>query len=721
MEHLLGETTQFHFDDALRTRWLGFDHSAHKPTSFHDYPTERGWDKTRLLSGDLSSAHPNQASKTPEDMASSAAAMVQSWLYFGVLEEVAGERVAIEMFVSTDIGADGFRTLHSTNLLHVLKMSNPIAGFLEHRNRGGATGLFDNLAQTMMDAKTVCVELQRFNLEPSMEYPLWSPLLDSILPSIILMLEAVEGVAKTFVPSHPQLSFDHIHFPPVAHKNRLERLINLGWCPFTIDILRKTTNNSVLSWIDAAQFKREPNRHLECDPSQCRLYQIDAATYKTKHVSEDCKCEFQNPNLEVIEFALSRGKIPAITVIDDSELRLDVTTFDSAKRGSYLAFSHVWADGLGSVSEKGLPSCQIRRLAKIASSMLRHDHPCFWIDSLCVPERKDLRKKAIILMAKTYASAAAVIVLDKDIQNISIRSPSEEVFLTIFGSGWMGRLWTYQEAALARKLVFQMKEGRYELDPNQLPSATVPLTTIWIHLARQLEKLTTKPKDQTPLISFAQTTLRWRSTTKSEDETLAIAGILGIDASVLLQYDGEERKAVFWKLLKSVPKGVIHLPGLKLRLNGFRWAPRTLLYQHLDGSNTMIWFKDGVAQCTDHGLVGNFEALILSKHYAAKPEQPIYLHEEESYSIYQITGLGDEDIQFVFNAVVLAGQSWGEFRGSARIATAIHMKASPLSDDFEYTGECTRRLAVRKVEETTLHDCKSCARATVQCIRLRLT
>ncbi len=648
--------------------------------------------------------------------------MVQSWLYLGVLEGVTGERIAIDLFVSKDIGVSGFMTLHSNNILNVLKTSNPVAGFLEHRNRGGAKVSFDNLAQTVMDAETVCVELQKSNFNPSLQYPTWAPLLESILPSIILMLEAVKGVAKMLAPSHPHRSSDFIHFPPVAHKERLERLINMGWCPFTLDKLRKNSNNSLISWIDVAQFKREANRHGECDSSQCRLYRIDPATYKTKHVSSDCTCEFQGPPLNVIQFALSRGKIPAITVVDDgSELRLDVTTFDSSKMGGYLAFSHVWADGLGSVSEKGLPSCQIRRLAKIASAMLKHDHPCFWIDSLCVPEQKDLRKKAIILTAKTYASAAAVIVLDNDVQNISIRSPSEEVFLTIFGSGWMGRLWTYQEAALARKLIFQMKDGRYELNPTRLPSSTLPLTIIWTQLAKELEKLRGTPDPKVPMIALAQATLRWRSTSKADDETLAIAGILGIDASELLKYDGEERKAVFWKLLKSIPKGVIHLPGPKLRLNGFRWAPKTLLYQPLDGSNTMISFKDGVAQCTELGLVGDFEAMVLAKSCTIKPDCPVYLDEEGSHSVYQIIGTDDVESQFQFNAVVLAGQSWGEFRAGIRIATAIKMTTSQLSDDFEYTGECIRRLVVRKIEETALYGRESMAPATVRRLRLCLS
>src|SRR5271154_97904 len=132
MEHLLRNPTKFKFDDAFRTRWLEFDHSAFSPTSFADYPTERGWDKERLLEGDLAGAHPSQQAKTREDIAFSAAAMVQSWLYFGFLEGICEERVDTTKFISITIEADGYRTLHSTELFNILKSSNAIATFLEH-------------------------------------------------------------------------------------------------------------------------------------------------------------------------------------------------------------------------------------------------------------------------------------------------------------------------------------------------------------------------------------------------------------------------------------------------------------------------------------------------------------------------------------------------------------------------------------------------------------
>ena len=94
-------------------------------------------------------------------------------------------------------------------------------------------------------------------------------------------------------------------------------------------------------------------------------------------------------------------------VFDAGELR--VLPSDG---GSYLAISHVWADGLGSTSEAGLPRCQVERLAALARSLVP-ESGAFWIDSLCVPRASDLRKTAIKAMGRTYKDAFAVLVLDQ--------------------------------------------------------------------------------------------------------------------------------------------------------------------------------------------------------------------------------------------------------------------------------------------------------------------
>lgn len=325
-----------------------------------------------------------------------------------------------------------------------------------------------------------------------------------------------------------------------------------------------------------------------------------------------------------------------------------------------------------------------------------NEKPTFWIDSLCVPYQHHLRKKAIMLMAKTYSLASGVIVLDRHVQNFRPTLCIEELLLTICGSGWMERLWTYQEAALARKLAFMTKDGLVELDPTpmRLPPAKLPLPTIWMYLVQQLEKLTKRPRARGQMIGAVHSTLRWRNTSKDDDETLAIAGMLDVDVADLLVLKGEERKAKFWKLLGTVPKNIIYLAGPKLSIDGFGWAPRTLMY-HLDGASTMN--SDGEAICTDRGLVGQWKALVLREKLVTKLGVDIYLEDEENSEwVYHLTGLGGGGDEFVFDVVLIPGDNWRS--GPATIAAAVLVDPEGVgAGGSEMTVALTQRMALRSV------------------------
>jgi hypothetical protein len=149
------------------------------------------------------------------------------------------------------------------------------------------------------------------------------------------------------------------------------------------------------------------------------------------------------------------------------------------------------------------------------------------------------------------------------------------------------------------------------------------------------------------------------------------------------------------------------LAGAKLSLHGFRWAPQTLLHQpQVVGSNTMMSFMDGEAKCTEHGLVGEFQALMLMSDCTTDPNVRIYVHEDVSDSVFELIGIDEfEAKEFSFNAVLLAGRGWEAMRDSdARIGTAIHLKSSHSTEEFQYTGERMSRLVVRRLAKETMYD-----------------
>ncbi|KAK4220981.1 hypothetical protein QBC38DRAFT_461991, partial [Podospora fimiseda] len=114
------------------------------------------------------------------------------------------------------------------------------------------------------------------------------------------------------------------------------------------------------------------------------------------------------PSVDRVKELIDGGNVPVITVVENiGQDGIPVVTLEAHKSSEkpYFAISHVWADGLGSSTEKGLPVCQLRKLsARVRKCQTEMD--AFWTDALCIPESdRETRKRAITMMAKTYQEA----------------------------------------------------------------------------------------------------------------------------------------------------------------------------------------------------------------------------------------------------------------------------------------------------------------------------
>jgi hypothetical protein len=233
------------------------------------------------------------------------------------------------------------------------------------------------------------------------------------------------------------------------------------------------------------------------------------------------------PSLESTKGVLARNKVPVITIFDEkSENFMVQPAVLEASEAWYVAILHIWADGLGSSTEKCLPACQVQRLRSLTSRVLPDAE--FWIDGLCIPDAGGMRKLAIGLMAQTYRDAAALLVLDKGLQMCSFTAPLEEKLLRVLVSGWMQRLWTLQEAVLAKKLVFLFSDALVPLVDLLPPAKEMPLSALKINLAAEIFRPSKKSKYNQLTSSDVARSLRWRATSRAGDETLAIASLLGV-------------------------------------------------------------------------------------------------------------------------------------------------------------------------------------------------
>ena len=329
---------------------------------------------------------------------------------------------------------------------------------------------------------------------------------------------------------------------------------------------------------------------------------VDPSKYNPLHVHPDCSCAFLGPNASDVIGLLSKNRIPVVVALDDGQLSVR----DSVD-GDYVAISHVWADGLGSTTEEGLPRCQVARLARLARDLVPGG--AFWVDALCVPQDKGSRRRAIGLMARTYEEASKVLVIDGGVRaQCSLASPKEECLLRIATSGWMQRVWTLQEGMLARELYFQLSDGlvdcgHFDGAPYAIAKEVVPLLQ---HRPRDDVALTFgSVLEHAPRCTFNEIIplLRHRTTSKPEDEAIAIAGLLGVDASELAALPtAESRMRMLLMRCGALPRciAVYGWQSRKLDLPGFTWAPISV--------GEVFWWGDPLdplwATATEEGLLG---------------------------------------------------------------------------------------------------------------------
>lgn len=240
------------------------------------------------------------------------------------------------------------------------------------------------------------------------------------------------------------------------------------------------------------------------------------------------------------------------------------------------------------------------------------------MDVLCIPHEKRSRQLAIGLMAQTYAEVVAVLVLDAGIRTCSKAAPKEESILRVLTSGWMQKLWTLQEGMLARRLYFEFSDGIIgfdELVPAEEDEYVDPLIT---SLAAEVYRLSTyqfltrgrKPGEVPSPFSIAgiARALHWRSTKRVEDETLAITGLLHVDAGELVKLPRNERMKTLLLRVGRVDPHIVFLPGDKLAMDGFTWAPRTLM---IHGPANMAIGRE-TAVCTPSGLLAEYAIILFA-------------------------------------------------------------------------------------------------------------
>ena len=103
--------------------------------------------------------------------------------------------------------------------------------------------------------------------------------------------------------------------------------------------------------------------------------------------------------------------------------------------------------------------------------------------------------------------------------------------------------------------------------------------------------------DQEADLAKIEAALRHRSVSVDTDEPLLIGNLLGLDVEEIMNGTGETRVYRMWSLMPSIrqgiPKSIIFRLGPRLRGEGFRWAPSTMLDRYEDVNNILLAMRDG--------------------------------------------------------------------------------------------------------------------------------
>jgi hypothetical protein len=586
------------------------------------------------------------------------AAFLQAWLFFGLLKTFLGDGFNEQDYVMTCPQKPSVVTLSKVqDRLSRLRPANA-ADVDQLESLVEATSLqpdhqqFDALTQDDIaatsshnghDDKTRIARILDFAHNVNVRALYFGPY-NHDLDLICLSVAALGELLSV----HLGILDDDMWLRSSSNNFLFQRMIDDGWCPVEIIRLGKMSTVGQLYYISNMDRPGPQRSHKDCvqrvplggattegvfarsldDRLICTAYQMNWQTYTTKHVQGCGTCDELLADQALMEDILGKGffplLMPASTASHDScghgeglEDKISappegLKIVSSEFYGKYVCISHVWSDGLGNPHSNSIPQCQYRRLSAMTHALYPNEDVPFWIDTISVPRAPvDIRRRAIMLMRKTYWDADCILVLDSYLLDVDPHTvPEKEVWLRLLCCGWTRRLWTLQESALAKDIFLQLKDGFLNID-QCLTCATDTgndiLTLEWMKLRGAWERWASDLENwKQQLLSTLSDAVAWRATSIAEDEAICLGNLTGLDPSsveqILILTTHEDRMVKFWELQQTLFTGILFWGGPRIQKFPYRWAPSSFLNQGPAGFLASQTNKFSPAQSCDTGL-----------------------------------------------------------------------------------------------------------------------
>lgn len=527
-----------------------------------------------------------QRADTPNGDVSS---FVQTWLFFGMLTTIFGRKVNIGEWTCT-LG-DPHRIVVTTK-----ELSRAAPRWIdEHRAMDEQSS-----QRRILEIKAALLFVSRLiGSLYSMAENSRCGLDRTIILSIELLGEFLQSALfrasqTRLLPDWLSHSTDEVNW--LNHGNLktsilYQRLRSNGWCPFEVAMLKTKFPGSGLLYVSTLDRPQAAKDHSRCTEFKCFAYQLNEATYKTKHVEDDCNCPYVFDDSSLVHSILLGGSIPLLLFTDSGD-SVELNIVEAVPGHQYVAISHVWSDGLGNPEKNALWRCQLRHLSNLVSSVFQLMEltcaPYFWIDTVCCPpESGEAQDLAISRMRDTYEKAACVLVLDSWLHTQPTAPITDcEIMMRIACCVWNRRLWTFQEGALAQKLIFKFADRLFDFEDavariyhDRDPVFDLTLKTSIIKSSLDIRSFQRQKMEVALRIKTIISSVKFRSTSVASDEALCLGVMLNLDVLRIIRASTkhEERMATLWRMLSEVPAELAIFDGRRLESEDLRWAPATLM------------------------------------------------------------------------------------------------------------------------------------------------
>ena len=192
--------------------------------------------------------------------------------------------------------------------------------------------------------------------------------------------------------------------------------------------------------------------HESCTPAFCGDAIQNSTNVKQLHTcpdSKNCGSTDRMFNQELLVAALNNRATTTAWTLDGKSL--------VAKDRSFLAVSHVWADGTGNGTwEAGqVNKCLWGAWVKIAQAL---NCDGVWWDTTCIPRDKATRAKALNNMHSNYQHAKCTVVHDKYLAGIEWKDDGSPCIALVL-SPWFTRGWTALELLLSERVFVLFRKG----------------------------------------------------------------------------------------------------------------------------------------------------------------------------------------------------------------------------------------------------------------------